>query len=39
MMREIANFEKIYETYKSNNDNVIVIDGIKYFKIIEKYYC
>ena len=37
MMREIANFEKIYETYKSNNDNVIVIDGIKYFKIIEKY--
>lgn len=37
MMREMTNFEKIYETYKSSNDKVIVIDEVKYFKIIEKY--
>lgn len=29
-------FEKVYETYKISNDKTIFIDGIEYFKIIEK---
>lgn len=29
-------FEKVYEAYISSKDNVMLIDGVKYFKIIEK---
>lgn len=29
-------FEKVYEAYKISNDKTIFIDGIEYFKIIEK---
>ena len=29
-------FEKVYEAYKSSRDKVMLIDGVKYFKIIEK---
>ena len=29
-------FEKVYEAYKMSNDKVTLIDGIPYFKIIEK---
>lgn len=30
------NFEEIYELYKLRDDKVKIIDGIKYYKIIEK---
>lgn len=30
-------FEEVYEAYKNSRDKVMLIDGVKYFKIIEKH--
>lgn len=31
-----TNFEKVYEAYKVSNNKVIIINGVEYFRIIEK---
>ncbi len=35
-MDKQSTMEKIYEAYKSSSDKIITIDGVEYFKIIEK---
>ena len=35
-MKDKSNFEEIYEAYKLRIDKVKIIDGVKYYKIIDK---
>ena len=35
-MEKQSNFEKIYKSYKMSSDKVLIINGVEYFKIIEK---
>ena len=35
-MDKQKNFAEIYEAYKADGDKVIVIEGVEYFKVIQK---